>query len=132
MRDKKLKIVLLLFLITLCFGFTIKSNSEQENIFEFSNGKQKVKFEIASGKEYLKLNQTNKVYLHLENVNIEKLNMSGHGLKMVHEKNTKNKLTLEINTSKEFLEDGKWRMIISEMCCEDSLAWYHKFLIPTK
>ena len=125
----------ILSITIVAFFVTSFSPFEQDQNLEYRNGNQHVTIIIISENPYLILNQPTKIKVILENVEPEKLTVSGRGLKsfdgLQWSTRESTKLMFVVTPDEESLVDGKWEMNMSENE-KGKMKWHHKFSIVVK
>jgi hypothetical protein len=122
-------------IVIVAFSVTSSSPFEQDQNLEYRNGNQHVTLIIISENAYLILNQPTKIKVKLENIDAEKLTISGRGLKSLDGlqwiTRESAKLTFLVTPDEKSLVDGKWEMNMSENE-NGKMKWQHKFSIVVK
>ena len=117
--------------IIIVFFITSFSFFDQEQNLEYHNGNQYMKLIIFSENPYLSLNQPTKLKLKLENIEFEKLTVSGKGLSSLGLFQTNTQLMFKVIVDEKSIIDGNWELNIEEKQ-KDKIIWHHKFIIPVK
>lgn len=125
----------MLSIIIVAFFVTSFSPFEQDSSLEYRNGNQHVTLIIISENPYLVLNQPTKILVKLENVDPEKLTISGFGLKsfagLEWSTAESTKLKFVVTPDEKSLVEGKWEMKMSENE-NGKEKWHHTFSIVVK